>query len=102
MDDQSHIVAAEAAVTAVLEPPRRRLFSRRRKAHPPPLPYCENCGAPMAGPFWAQCGQAAVEYRRSFRASIVDVLDSVLSWDPKFLSQLTWLIVTACHLTTQF
>ncbi|PYK77995.1 MAG: hypothetical protein DME37_11030 [Verrucomicrobia bacterium] len=102
MDDQSHIVAAEAAVTAVLEPPRRRLFSRRRKAHPPPLPYCENCGAPMAGPFCAQCGQAAVDYRRSFRHIIVDVLDSFLSWDSKFFATIGWLIARPWHLTNQF
>lgn len=102
MDDQSHIVAAEAAVTAVLEPPRRRLFSRRRKAHPPPLPYCENCGAPMAGPFCAQCGQAAVDYRRSFRHIIVDVLDSFLNWDSKFFATIGWLIARPWHLTSQF
>src|SRR5438067_8644652 len=102
MDDQSHIVAAEAAVTAVLEPPRRRLFSRRRKAQPPPLPYCENCGAPMAGPFCAQCGQHAVDYRRSFRHIIVDVLDSFLSWDSKFFATIGWLIARPWHLTNQF
>src|SRR5438309_1349346 len=102
MDDQSHIVAAEAAVTAVLEPPRRRLFSRRRKAHPPPLPYCENCEAPMAGPFCTQCGQAAVDYRRSFRHIIVDVLDSFLSWDSKFFATIGWLIARPWHLTNQF
>src|SRR5438067_11649028 len=102
MDDQSHIVAAEAAVTAVLEPPRRRLFSRRRKAQPPPSPYCENCGAPMAGPFCAQCGQAAVDYRRSFRHVIVDVLDSFLNWDSKFFASIGWLIVRSSPLTKQF
>ena len=102
MDDQSHIVAAEAAVTAVLEPPRRRLFSRRRKAHPPPLPYCENCRAPMGGPFCAQCGQAAVDYRRSFRHIIVDVLDSFLNWDSKFFATIGWLIARPWHLTNQF
>jgi hypothetical protein len=102
MDDQSHIVAAEAAVTAVLEPPRRRFFSRRRKVRPPPLPYCENCGAPMAGPFCAQCGQAAIDYRRSFRHIIVDVLDSFLNWDSKFFATIGWLIARPWHLTNQF
>ena len=102
MDDQSHIVAAEAAVTAVLEPPRRRFFSRRRKVQPPPLPYCENCGAPMAGPFCAQCGQAAIDYRRSFRHIIVDVLDSFLNWDSKFFATIVWLIARPWHLTNQF
>ena len=96
MDDQSHIVAAEAAVTAVLEPPRRR------KVRPPPLPYCENCGAPMGGPFCAQCGQAAVDYRRSFRHIIVDVLDSFLNWDSKFFATIGWLIARPWHLTNQF
>jgi Protein of unknown function (DUF3667) len=102
MDDQSHIVAAEAAVTAVLEPPRRRFFSRRRKVQPPPSPYCENCGAPMAGPFCAQCGQAAIDYRRSFRHIIVDVLDSFLNWDSKFFATIGWLIARPWHLTNQF
>src|SRR5947199_6029718 len=102
MDEQSHIVAAEAAVTAALEPPRRRLFSRRRKAQPPALPYCENCGAPMAGPFCAQCGQAAVDYRRSFRHVIVDVLDSFLNFESKFFATIGWLIVRPWHLTNQF
>jgi hypothetical protein len=102
MDEQSQIVAAEAAVTAVLEPPRRRFFSRRRKVQPPPLPYCENCGAPMAGPFCAQCGQAAIDYRRSFRHIIVDVLDSFLNWDSKFFATIAWLIARPWHLTNQF
>src|SRR2546430_7740598 len=102
MDEQSHIVAAEAAVTAVLEPPRRRFFSRRRKAQPPALPYCENCGAPMAGPFCAQCGQAAIDYRRSFRYVIVDVLDSFLNWDSKFFATIGWLIARPWHLTNEF
>jgi hypothetical protein len=102
MDDQSDIIAAEAAVTAALEPPRRRFFSRRRKAHPPPLPNCENCGALMAGPFCAQCGQHAVDYRRSFRHVIGDVLDSFLNWDSKFFATIAWLITRPWHLTNQF
>jgi hypothetical protein len=102
MDDQSDIIAAEAAVTAALEPPRRRFFSRRRKAQPPPLPNCENCGALMAGPFCAQCGQHAVDYRRSFRHVIGDVLDSFLNWDSKFFATIAWLITRPWHLTNEF
>src|SRR5213082_4019629 len=102
MDEQSQIVAAEAAVTAALERPRRRLSSRRRKAQPPPLPYCENCGAPMAGPFCAQCGQAAVDYRRSFRHVIADVLDSFLNWDSKFFTTIALLIIKPWRLTNEF
>ncbi|PYK68394.1 MAG: hypothetical protein DME45_07585, partial [Verrucomicrobia bacterium] len=84
------------------EPSRRRFFSRRRKTRPPPLPYCENCGAPMAGPFCAQCGQAAVDYRRSIRHIIADVLDSFLNWDSKFFATIGWLIVRPWHLTKEF
>jgi hypothetical protein len=102
MDDQSDIVAAEAAVSAALEPPRRRFFSRRRKPQPPPLPYCENCGAAMAGPFCAKCGQHAVDYRRSFRYVVLDVLDSFLSWDSKFFATIGWLIARPWHLTNEF
>ena len=102
MDDQSEIIAAEAAVTAALEPPRRRFFSRRRKVRPPPLPYCENCGAPMSGPFCAKCGQHAVDYRRSFRYVVLDVLDSFLSWDSKFFATIGWLIARPWHLTNEF
>src|SRR5437867_10177773 len=102
MDEQSHIVAAEAAVTTALEPPRRRFFSRRRKAQPPALSYCENCGAPMAEPFCAQWGQAAVDYRRSFRHVIVDILDSFLNWDSKFFATIGWLIARPWHLNNQF
>ena len=102
MNDQSDIVAAEAAVTAALEPPRRRFFSRRRKAQPPLLPNCENCGAPMAGPFCAKCGQHAVDYRRSFRYVVLDVLDSFLSWDSKFFATIGWLIARPWHLTNEF
>src|SRR5438045_2920755 len=102
MDDQSRIVLGEAAVTAALEPPRRRFFSRRHKLQPPALPYCENCGAPMAGPFCAQCGQAAIDYRRSLRHIIVDVLDSFLNWDSKFFATIGWLIARPWHLTNQF
>jgi len=102
MDEQSHIVAAEAAVSAVLEPPRRRFFSRRQKASPPPLPYCENCGANMAGPFCAQCGQHAVDYRRSFGRVFADVLDSFLNWDSKFTISLWLLMSRPWKLTIDF
>src|SRR5207248_1510311 len=102
VDEQARTIAAEAAVTAVLEPPKRRFFSRRRKAHPPPLPYCENCGAAMAGPFCAQCGQHAVDYRRSFGRVFLDALDSFLNWDSKFFSTTGLLLVRPLRLTIDF
>jgi hypothetical protein len=102
MDDQSRVVLGEAAVSGALETPRRRFFSRRREERPPPLPFCENCGVPMAGPFCAKCGQHAVDYRRSFRYVILDILDSFLSWDSKFFATTGWLIARPWHLTNEF
>src|SRR5438309_1003805 len=100
-DEPAKIILGDTAITSI-ERPRRRFFSRRGKTQPPPLPYCENCGAPMAGPFCAQCGQAAIDYRRSFRHIIVDVLDSFLNWDSKFFATIGWLIARPWHLTNQF
>jgi hypothetical protein len=101
MDEQSRLIVAEAAITAVTEPPRRRIFSRRKGA-PPPLPYCENCGAEMTGPFCARCGQHAVDYRRSFGRVFLDVLDSFLNWDSKFFATLGLLLVKPWRLTNDF
>lgn len=102
MDQPSRAIAAESAVAAVLEPPRRRFFSRRRKAQPPPLPYCENCVANMSGPYCAQCGQHAVDYRRSFGRVLVDALDSFLNWDSRFFATIGWLLVRPWKLTIDF
>jgi Protein of unknown function (DUF3667) len=101
MDEQSRLIAAEAAITAVTEPPRRRIFSRRKGA-PPPLPYCENCGAKMTGSFCARCGQHAVDYRRSFGRVFLDVLDSFLNWDSKFFATLGLLLTKPWRLTNDF
>jgi Protein of unknown function (DUF3667) len=101
-DDPSRIILAETAVSAMEESPRRRLLRRRKAAAGHPLTECENCGAELHGHWCAQCGQAAVEYRRSFRHVILDVLDSFLNWDSKFFATLAWLIVRPWHLTNEF
>src|SRR5207249_5874501 len=80
---------------------KRRLFGRKRRARTP-LTHCENCGAPLAGRYCPQCGQAAIDYRRSFRYVIVDVLDSFLNWDSKFFATIGWLIARPWHLTNEF
>lgn len=100
-DEASKIILAETAVSAMEEAPRRR-FLRRRKIEARQITECENCGAPLHGHWCAQCGQAAVEYRRSFRHVIVDVLDSFLNWDSKFFASLAWLIARPWYLTNEF
>src|SRR4051812_25904474 len=101
-DDPSRIILAETAVSAMEEAPRRRLLRRRKAAEGQPITECENCGAQLHGHWCAKCGQAAVEYRRSFRHVIVDVLDSFLNWDSKFFATLAWLVVRPWHLTNEF
>lgn len=98
-DELSKMILAETAVSAIETPPRRTFF-RRKTA--PPLTHCENCGAPLTGRFCGQCGQPAIDYRRSFRHVIVDVLDSFLNWDSKFLSTIGLLLVRPWRLTNEF
>src|SRR5438128_11177972 len=97
--DPSKIILAKTAISAMEESPRRRLLRRRKAADGVVLTQCENCGAPLHGHWCAKCGKAAVEYRRSFRHVIIDVLDSFLNWDSKFFASLVWLIVRPCYLT---
>ena len=56
----------------------------------------------MHGRWCAQCGQPAIDYRRSFRHVIVDVLDSFLNWDSKFFATIGWLIARPWRLTNEF
>jgi hypothetical protein len=100
-DETTKLILGDTAISAIEQPGSRRFF-RRRKTEPPPLTHCENCGAQLTGRYCAQCGQAAVDYRRSFRHVIVDVLDSFLNWDSKFLATIGLLIARPWRLTNEF
>ena len=56
----------------------------------------------MRGRYCSNCGQAAVSYHRSFRHVVVDVLDSFLNWDSKFIRSLGLLLWRPGWLTNQF
>ena len=64
--------------------------------------HCENCGEPLHGHWCAQCGQAAIDYRRSFRHVIADLLDEFLNWDSKFFRTIGLLLVRPWKLTNEF
>src|SRR5205814_5225793 len=100
-DEPAKIILGDTAITSIEQPGRRRFF-RRKDRQRPPLIDCENCGALLTGRWCSQCGQAAIDYRRSFRHVIVDVLDSFLNWDSKFFATIGWLIARPWHLTNQF
>ena len=90
---------------------RRSVHSRELGAAPvhleakdtgPSLTHCENCGAELQGHWCAQCGQPAIEYRRSFRHVVADLLNEFLNWDSKFFTTIALLILKPWRLTNEF
>jgi hypothetical protein len=100
-DEPTKFILGDTAISGIEQPGRRRFFGRKKAARHP-LTHCENCGAELTGRWCSQCGQPAIDYRRSFRHVIVDVLDSFLNWDSKFFATIAWLIVRPWHLTNEF
>ena len=102
-DEPAKFILGDTAISAVEEHPgdKRRLFGRKRRQRKQ-LTHCENCGAKLIGKYCGQCGQPAIDYRRSFRHVIVDVLDSFLNWDSKFFATIGLLIVKPWRLTNEF
>src|ERR1700720_939107 len=101
-DEPAKIILGDTAISAVERTARRRWFGHGKDRQPLPFTHCQNCGAQLTGPHCAQCGQAAIDYRRSFRHVIVDVLDSFLNWDSKFFATIGLLIVKPWKLTNEF
>ncbi|HEY4273191.1 MAG TPA: DUF3667 domain-containing protein [Candidatus Udaeobacter sp.] len=102
-DEETKFVPADAAIPAIegASSRRGRFFGRKKTQRPPPT-QCENCGAPLTGHYCGQCGQAAVDYRRSFRHVIADLLDEFLNWDSKVFTTIALLLVRPWKLTNQF
>jgi hypothetical protein len=101
-DEPAKIILGDTTISAVERTARRRWFGRGKDREALPFTHCENCGAELIGPHCAQCGQAAIDYRRSFRHVIVDVLDSFLNWDSKFFATIGLLVVKPWRLTNEF
>src|SRR3984893_14536926 len=101
-DEPAKIILGDTAISAVERTARRRWFGRSKERQPLPFTHCENCGAQLSGKYCAQCGQPAIDYRRSFRHVIVDVLDSFLNWDSKVFATIGLLIVRPWQLTNEF
>ena len=101
-DEPAKIILGDSAISAVERTARRRWFGRGEERQPLPFTHCQNCGAELVGPHCGQCGQPAIDYRRSFRHVIVDVLDSFLNWDSKFFATIGLLLVKPWRLTNEF
>jgi hypothetical protein len=100
-DEPAMIILGDTAISAIERTPGRRWFGRSKDRHRV-LTHCENCGARLQGHWCGQCGQAAVDYRRSFRHVVADVLDSFLNWDSKFFITIALLILKPWRLTNEF
>src|SRR6266536_5239014 len=100
-DEPAKINLGDTAISAFERTPGRRRFGRGKDTGPS-LIHCENCGAELQGHWCAQCGQAAIEYRRSFRYVVADLLNEFLNWDSKFFTTIALLILKPWRLTNEF
>lgn len=102
-DEITKLVLGDTAISAIEQaPPRRRRFFGRRKTQRAPITQCENCRAQLQGHWCAQCGQPAIDYRRSFRHVLADLLNEFLNWDSKFFATIALLILKPWRLTNEF
>jgi hypothetical protein len=103
-NETSQAVVGDSVASALEEGRRKRGFGWRKKPKKEenPLTHCENCGEQLRGHYCSNCGQAAVSYHRSFRHVVVDVLDSFLNWDSKFIRSIGLLLWKPGWLTNQF
>src|SRR4051812_47156721 len=100
-DEPAKIILGDTAISAFERTDGKRR-SGRGEDSAPPLTHCENCGADLKGHWCAKCGQAAMEYRRSFRYVVADLLNEFLNWDSKFFATIALLIVKPWRLTNDF
>src|SRR5215475_2013672 len=100
-DEPAKIILGDTAISAFEGTQGRRRIGRGKDIGPP-LTHCENCGADLQGHWCAQCGQPAIEYRRSFRHVVADLLNKFLNWDSKFFTTTALLILKPWRLTNEF
>src|SRR6516164_10380144 len=100
-DEPAKIILGDTAISA-FEGTQGRRWIGRGKDSGPPLTHCENCGPELQGHWCAKCGQPAIEYRRSFRYVVADLLNEFLNWDSKFFATIALLILKPWRLTNEF
>jgi nucleotidyltransferase/DNA polymerase involved in DNA repair len=64
--------------------------------------YCENCKAPLSGPFCANCGQEADSTLQYFWVVILHLLDDIFSFDSRASRTLVPLIARPAFLTNEY
>jgi hypothetical protein len=99
-DQTTQFIVGDVAIDALTTKRKRRFF--RSKKQREPLTNCENCDAPLTGEYCSQCGQHAIDYRRSLMRLMIDAADSLLNWDTKFLNTVVVLLLRPWRLTNDF
>ena len=99
-DQTTQFIVGDVAVDALTTKRKRRYF--RSKKPKSPLTHCENCETPLTGEYCSQCGQHAIDYRRSIMRLAIDAADSLLNWDTKFLHTVVVLLLRPWRLTNDF
>src|SRR4030095_10651899 len=101
-DELEKFILGDTAISSIEQASSsRRRFFGRRKIQRPPITQCENCGAQLQGHWCAKCGQPAIDYRRSFRHVIADLLNEFLNWDSKFFAPIHLLLARPWELTNE-
>src|SRR6266403_1892099 len=100
-DEPVKILLGDTAIGAIEGTRGQRRFGRKKDTSPA-LTHCENCDAELQGHWCSQCGQPAIEYRRSFRYVVADLLNEFLNWDSKFFTTIALLILKPWRLTNEF
>ena len=100
-DDTTPLIVGDAMAAEMDQYPRRRWGWRKKKTGPA-LTHCENCGAALTGRYCAQCGQAAIDYHRSFGTLVADAADAFLNLDERFLKTFALLLFKPWRLTNEF
>jgi hypothetical protein len=102
-DEITKLVLGDTAISSIEQASStQKGFFGKRKKQRPPITNCENCGTQLQGHWCSQCGQPAIDYRRSFRHVIADLLNEFLNWDSKFFATIGLLLIHPWKLTNQF
>lgn len=100
-DETTPLIFGDAAAAELGSYPGRKWLRRKSKLRHA-LTHCENCGAALTGPYCSQCGQPAVDYRRSFGAVLADAADAFFNLDARFFRTFGLLFFKPWRLTNEF
>ena len=101
-DETTPLIFGDAAVAELGPSLRSENGSVAKRKSRPSLTHCENCGAALTGPYCAQCGQPAIDYRRSFGSLLADAADAFFNFDARFFQSFGLLLFKPWRLTNEF